>query len=150
MQKRLLMHWGFISCIKPSISFCTKHGNNKSRKQIRPLEPSIWGLGCQKHVSQAGISNCIPHYRVGCNYLSIPEVPAVGAKVLISPCCSKVVNKIINSLWPFDYIWQHISRSTLAQVMTCCLMAPGHYVTQSLIIFTQTKMFCSIHLRMIP
>ena len=30
---------------------------------------------------------------------------------------------ILNSVWPSDAIWQHISGSTLAQVMTCCLMA---------------------------
>ena len=27
-------------------------------------------------------------------------------------------------------IWQHISVSSLAQVMTCCLMAPSHYMNQ--------------------
>ena len=37
----------------------------------------IWGLWHQKQVvSQAGISNCIPHHSVGCNYLSPPEIPA--------------------------------------------------------------------------
>ena len=29
------------------------------------------------------ISNCIPQYSVGCNYLSLPEIPASGTKVLI-------------------------------------------------------------------
>ena len=29
-------------------------------------------------------------------------------------------------------IWPHRSRSTLAQVMTCCLTAPGHYLNQCL------------------
>ena len=37
---------------------------------------------CQKQVSQAGISNCIPQYSVGCNYLSLPKIPASGTKVL--------------------------------------------------------------------
>ena len=40
-----------------------------------------WGLWCQKQVSQAGISNCIPQYSVGCNYLSLPEIPLFGTKV---------------------------------------------------------------------
>ena len=31
----------------------------------------------------SGISNCIPQYSVGCNYLSLPEIPASGIKVLI-------------------------------------------------------------------
>ena len=38
---------------------------------------------CQKHISQGGVSNCIPQYSVGCNYLSLPEIPASGTKVLI-------------------------------------------------------------------
>ena len=36
----------------------------------------------------------------------------------------------INSLWPSDAIWQHNSGSTFAQVMTCCLTAPSHYLDQ--------------------
>ena len=45
----------------------------------------VWRLWCQKQVSQAGISNCIPHNTVGCNYLSLPEIPASGTEVLIFP-----------------------------------------------------------------
>ena len=40
-------------------------------------------LWCQKQVSQAGISHCIPQYYVGCNYLFMPEIPASGTKVLL-------------------------------------------------------------------
>ena len=43
-----------------------------------------WGLWCQRQLSQAWISNCIPQYSVGCNYLSMPEITASGTKVLIS------------------------------------------------------------------
>ena len=42
---------------------------------------AIWGHCCQKQVSQAGISNYIPQLNVGCNYLSLPEIPASGNKV---------------------------------------------------------------------
>ena len=45
----------------------------------------IWGMCCQKQVSQAGISNYIPQFTVGCNYLSLPEIPASGNKVHICP-----------------------------------------------------------------
>ena len=45
-------------------------------------ETYIWRLCCQKQVSQAGISNYIPHKTVGCNYLSLPVIPASGNKVL--------------------------------------------------------------------
>ena len=51
----------------------------------------IWRLRRQKQVSQAGISNYIPQFTVGCNYLSLPEIPASGTKVLISalvPTCT--------------------------------------------------------------
>ena len=38
--------------------------------------------------------------------------------------------KLINSLWPSDAIWRQGSRSTLVQVVACCLMAPSHYLNQ--------------------
>ena len=36
----------------------------------------------------------------------------------------------INSLCPSDVIWRQGSRSTLTQVMACCLTAPSHYLNQ--------------------
>ena len=36
----------------------------------------------------------------------------------------------LNSLWPSNTIWRQGSRSTLAQVMACCLTAPSHYLNQ--------------------
>ena len=44
----------------------------------------IWGLCCQKQVSQARISKYTRQFTVRCNYLSLPEIPASGNKVLIS------------------------------------------------------------------
>ena len=44
---------------------------------------NIQGPCHQKQESQAGISNCIPQNTVGCNYLSLPKIPASGVKVLI-------------------------------------------------------------------
>ena len=43
----------------------------------------------------------------------------------------------INSLWPGDAIWRHGTRSTLAQVMACCLTAPSHYLNQCWLIFSK-------------
>ena len=40
----------------------------------------IWGLWCQKRVSQAWIGNCIEQYSVGCNYLFLPEIPVLAPK----------------------------------------------------------------------
>ena len=36
----------------------------------------------------------------------------------------------VNALWPGDVIWRHWARSTLAQLMACCLTAPSHYLNQ--------------------
>ena len=36
----------------------------------------------------------------------------------------------INSLLPSDVIWWQGSKSTLAQIMACCLTAPRHYLSQ--------------------
>ena len=36
----------------------------------------------------------------------------------------------VNSLWPGDAIWRRGTRSTLAQVMACCLATPSHYLNQ--------------------
>ena len=43
----------------------------------------IWGLCHLKQVHQAGISNYIPQFTVGCNYLSLPGIPVSGDKVHI-------------------------------------------------------------------
>ena len=40
----------------------------------------VW---CQKQVFQAGISNYIPQFTAGCDYLSLPKIPASGTNVLI-------------------------------------------------------------------
>ena len=51
--------------------------------QVLPVRTIIWGLWCQKQVSEAVINNYIPQFIVGCNYLSLPEIPTSGAKVPI-------------------------------------------------------------------
>ena len=38
--------------------------------------------------------------------------------------------EFFNSFWPRDTIWRHRSKSTLVQVMACCLTAPSHYMNQ--------------------
>ena len=46
---------------------------------------------------------------------------------------------LLNSLWPSDIIWQQGSRSTLAQVMACCLTAPSHYLNQYWLIISKVQ-----------
>ena len=45
----------------------------------------------------------------------------------------------VNSLWPCDAIWQHRYGSTLAQVKTCCLTPPSHYLNQCWHIFSKVQ-----------
>ena len=52
-----------------------------------------------------------------------------------SPCCKRPV--VFNSLRPRDTIWRHRSRSTLDQVMACCLTAPSHYLNQCWLIISK-------------
>ena len=47
-----------------------------------------------------------------------------------SGAVSVLVKLLLNSLWPNDIIWRQGSRSTLAQVIACCLSAPSHYLNQ--------------------
>ena len=46
---------------------------------------------------------------------------------------------VLNSLWPSDAIWRQGSRSTLAQVMACCLTSPSHYLNQCWLIISKVQ-----------
>ena len=62
-----------------------------------------------------------------------------------STCTSRVLPSItsvcpvVNSLWPGDSIWRHGTRSTVAQVMACCLTAPSHYLNQCWLIISKVQ-----------
>ena len=43
----------------------------------------------------------------------------------------------LNLLWPSDVIWWQGSRSTLTQVMACCLTAPSHYLNQCWLVISE-------------
>ena len=51
----------------------------------------------------------------------------------------------INPLWTGDAICWHKSRSTLAQVMACCLTAPSHYLKQCWV--TVEPLYNTVHYR---
>ena len=75
----------------------------------------IWGLCCQKQVSHAGTSNYIPQFTVGCNYLSLPEIPASGNKVLICSSHQHIKTKQAQ-VWYFpreifwiEETWDHVA-----------------------------------------
>ena len=49
------------------------------------------------------------------------------------PICQPYVQQTkqgFKSLWPSDIIWRHWSGWTLAEIITCCLTAPNHYLNQ--------------------
>ena len=53
--------------------------------------------------------------------------------------CHEIWTKLdcfVNSLWPGDAIWRHVTRSTLVQIMACCLTAPSHYLNQCWLIIS--------------
>ena len=51
--------------------------------------------------------------------------------------------ELFNSLWPSDVIWRQGSRSTLAQVMACCLTAPSYYLNQCWLTITKVQWLSS-------
>ena len=81
----------------------------------------IWWLWRQKQVSQAGRDYGITHYSVGCNYLSLPEIPATGAKALMNDhTCPSV----------FQVLMYQDARTTfdMSQPSTYCGLATPKYV----------------------
>ena len=42
----------------------------------------------------------------------------------------------VNLLWPSDTTWRYRPGSTLAQIMTWCLLAPSHYLNQCWLIIS--------------
>ena len=57
---------------------------------------------------------------------------------------SRILLHIANviSLWPSEAIWWQGSRSTLVQVMACCLTTTSHYLNQCWLVITKVQ-WCS-------
>ena len=114
---------------KPTSQCEADHDNNEKRfhfsnhcRQYDDLKHNIYirGLCCQKQVSQAGISNCIPQNTVRCNYSFLPEITASGNKVhilsykkympnTVKPVCNDHLYNKIYYLW---FIQQCVSMKT--------------------------------------
>ena len=63
-----------------------------------------------------------------------------GTQTVYEKTNKQVLNlKMFKSLWPSDAIWEHRTRSTLAQVMACCLTAPSHYLSQCWFTMNETR-----------
>ena len=88
-----------------------------------------WHLGHHSDVSHICIIDIRSHFMVRHIYSTDPNFFCTGEKSenSLRPIwgCSAVI--CFNLLSPSDAVWQQRSGSTLAQVMACCLLAPGHY-----------------------
>ena len=116
MWVRLLYPWSISACLDlgiliPSIRlhemiYVSPHDIYKCCLSMwMSPSPVIWGHWCEKQVSQAGLSNCIPQNTVGCNYLSLPEIPASGTQVLIYAEVHLVIVAVIPGLGPLPVCW---------------------------------------------
>ena len=85
--RRVIFIWSLIHGLRWS-------GLIKAEPGLEPRSRHIWRLCCQKQVSQAGISNYIPQFTVGCNYISLTEIPASGNKVLICEWIASLISII--------------------------------------------------------
>ena len=86
----------------------------------------ICGPCCQKQVSQAKISNCIPQYSVGCSYLSLSEIPASSNTVLIyTNDLSTVYLNLVKMFSSVLYFCNTISSQTVHMqfLHSCCDMS---------------------------
>ena len=85
------------------------------------MTPTIWQHRSESTLAQT-MACCLmapSHYQNQCQ-LIISEVQWHSSEKILE----------FNSLRPNDVIWWHRSRSTLAQVMACCLTTPSHYLNQ--------------------
>ena len=66
-------------------------------------------------------------------------------KITVHQFCRVSFEAGFNSLCHSDATWWHKSKSTLLQVMDCCLKAPSHYLNQYWLLMK----YCGIHLKTI-
>ena len=112
---------------------------------VNSLWPSdaIWWHGSRSTLAQV-MACCLtgPNHHVAQCWLLICEFLKVSVQATILQkefenyryafkiAATSSRGHCVNSLWPSDAIWWHGSRSTLAQVMACCLTGPNHHVAQ--------------------
>ena len=88
------------------------------------------------------ITNALVHL-VTCNYIHWNKIAKKSTEAMFFTAHHFIKHytfsstNVVNSLWPRDTIWRHGSRSTLVQVMACCLTAPSYYLNQCWLIFSK-------------
>ena len=79
------------------------------------------------------IVNCIPRNKLQRNFCQNTKTFS-KENAFHNVCCKMQANllrpKCVNTLWPSEAMWWHVSVAMLDQVMVCCLTAPSHYLNQ--------------------
>ena len=108
------------------LQFCTK--------------PPTYGLLCVACIivlsDSVGLIHSFPRFYTD------TEATANSKEITLNPKYTSAYNRAVlkvNSLWPSDAIWRQGSRSTLVQIMACCLTAPSHYLNQCWLIISKVE-----------
>ena len=101
----------------------------------------VWRLWCPKQVSRVGRSNCNRQCSVGCNYLSLPEIPVSGTEAHVYTCIYQPFVKFHEDTGatyqalcqPMSFLSQvHLPRDPFAAIikdsLTCHRGVPCHWV----------------------
>ena len=85
-------------------------------------------------IFQTTFSNALTHWHLGEGNVTGIVLDITHCKVfgnyIVESTTTSPTGQWVNPLCPSDVIWRQGSRSTLAQVMACCLTATSHYLNQ--------------------
>ena len=93
----------------------------------------IWGIWCQKQVSQTGISNYTPQFTVGCNYLSLPEI-------ILTTCNTALIS--FSTLCRYSYRWEFLSIRLVNNAQKACYFEDPHFSFDTLPISMASNCTC--------
>ena len=85
------------------------------------------------YIPQRNVEALTQHPNIRWNMSAIDLAIEVWAPVIFFVSCRGhpwFSDVRVKSLWPSGVMWRQGSRSTLVQVMACCLTAPSHYLNQ--------------------
>ena len=94
----------------------------------------------KKHLSEKRLLAALKNSNAAGRTSGLWRITAIGWIMIWTMVVGALIHEVgtvINSLGPSDAIWRHGTRSTLAQVMACCLMAPSHYLNQCWLIISK-------------
>ena len=110
-----------------NIGFITVHGLNEGHMNLSNYTRSAHELNLQHTFEDNIFKTITTSHKESMN----PKVGKPSSSLSLEGSLYQKQNSVsLNSLWPSDVIWRQESRSTLAQVMACCLTAPSHYLNR--------------------